>query len=80
MATVDIHQAMTHLSRLIERVLAGEEIILSRAVKPVARLVPFDRHDKRRIPDQYAGQIHIPDAFESTTDQEIADFHGEAQA
>ena len=41
MKTVNTHQAKTHLSRLLKRVAAGEEIVIARAGKPVARLVPL---------------------------------------
>lgn len=41
--TVNIHQAKTHLSRLVERVEAGEEVVIARAGRPVARLVPYRR-------------------------------------
>jgi prevent-host-death family protein len=40
MTTVNIHEAKTHLSRLLERVASGEEIVIAKAGKPVARLVP----------------------------------------
>lgn len=45
MATVNIHEAKTHLSRLLERVEAGESITIARAGKPVADLVPHTRVD-----------------------------------
>jgi prevent-host-death family protein len=41
MKLINIHEAKTHLSRLIERVEAGEEIVIARAGKPVAKLVPY---------------------------------------
>lgn len=41
MTTVNIHEAKTHLSRLLRRVATGEEIVIARAGKPVARLVPL---------------------------------------
>lgn len=41
-ATVNIHDAKTHLSRLLEQVAAGGEVIISRAGKPIARLVPLE--------------------------------------
>lgn len=47
--TVNMHQAKTHLSRLVEAVLAGEEIILARAGKPVARLVPIEQVRERPL-------------------------------
>ena len=47
---INIHEAKTHLSRLIERVEAGEEITLARAGRPVARLVPYrTRREPRRL-------------------------------
>lgn len=48
--TVNIHEAKTHLSRLLERVSAGEEIIIARAGRPVARLVPAGERPERREP------------------------------
>ena len=41
MKVTDIHEAKTHFSQLVERVAAGEEIVIGRAGKPVAKLVPF---------------------------------------
>ena len=41
MAEVNVHEAKTHLSKLLKRVAAGEEIVIARAGKPVARLVPY---------------------------------------
>jgi prevent-host-death family protein len=47
---VNIHEAKTHLSRLVERVEAGEEITLARAGRPVARLVPYrPRREPRKL-------------------------------
>ena len=47
MKTVNIHQAKTQLSRLLKRVEAGEEVLLARAGKPVAKLVPISAHKPR---------------------------------
>lgn len=48
MKTVNIHEAKTHLSRLLKRVAAGEEIVIARAGRPVARLVPLKDGDAAR--------------------------------
>jgi prevent-host-death family protein len=48
MTTVNVHQAKTHLSRLLERVAAGEEVVIARAGRPVARLVPIDAEEPRQ--------------------------------
>jgi len=46
--TINIHEAKTHLSRLLEQVAEGEEIIIAKAGKPIARLVPLDVPPKKR--------------------------------
>lgn len=62
MFSVNIHLAKTNLSQLLRRVAAGEEIIISNAGKPVARLVPIDGAHKRRLgTDQ--GAFKVPDDF-----------------
>ena len=48
MTTVNIHEAKTHLSRLLDRVLAGEEIVIAKAGKPIARLVPAEEAKPRK--------------------------------
>lgn len=60
MATVNIHEAKTHLSRLLDRVLAGEEVIIAKAGKPIARLVPAEEAAPRK-PGLAEGRV--TDAF-----------------
>jgi prevent-host-death family protein len=60
---VNVHEAKTQLSRLLERVESGEEVIIARAGKPVARLVPLATASPRRIPGRLKGMVHIPDSF-----------------
>jgi prevent-host-death family protein len=48
MTTVNVHEAKTHLSRLLERVAAGEEVVIARAGRPVARLVPINAEEPRK--------------------------------
>jgi prevent-host-death family protein len=50
MATVTIHEAKTHFSKLIQRVLSGEEIIVAKGRMPVVKLVPMPEARKKRIP------------------------------
>ena len=47
--TVNVHEAKTHLSKLLERVEAGDEVIIAKAGRPVARLMPFARPGKRAL-------------------------------
>jgi prevent-host-death family protein len=63
-ATVNIHEAKTHLSRLIARVERGERIVIGRAGKPVAVLIPYAAPPARRVPGRDEGQIHIGDDFD----------------
>jgi prevent-host-death family protein len=62
---VNIHAAKTHLSRLIERVEAGEEITLARAGRPVARLVPFLERREARRPGIWKGRVVIKPDFDA---------------
>ena len=65
MGQVNIHEAKTHLSRLIERVAQGEEIVIARSGKPVAQLVPFDRDMTARRTGSMRGRIQIADDFDA---------------
>jgi len=60
--TVNVHEAKTHLSRLLERAHAGEEIILAKAGRPYARLVPLESEKAKRQPGLLKGWV-IPDSF-----------------
>jgi prevent-host-death family protein len=62
---VNIHAAKTHLSRLIERVEAGEEITLARAGKPVAKLVPYTTRRQPRRPGLWKGRVTIAPDFDA---------------
>jgi prevent-host-death family protein len=65
MKTVNIHEAKTHLSRLIEDVAAGEEVIIARNGKPVARLLPVIARSRPRRPGQWRGAVHIGADFDA---------------
>jgi prevent-host-death family protein len=63
--TVNVHTAKTHLSRLLERVERGEEIVIARAGSPVARLVPIAPAAPRRaIRGSFRGRIRMTDDFD----------------
>jgi prevent-host-death family protein len=72
--TVNVHEAKTHLSKLLERVQAGEEVVIAKAGRPVARLVPFARPGKRAL-GLDAGQGFIAADFDAPLPADvIADF------
>jgi prevent-host-death family protein len=64
MKTVNIHAAKTHLSRLVDDVAAGGEVIIAKHGKPMARLVPLDVPKPQRQLGLLAGQGSIPDDFD----------------
>jgi prevent-host-death family protein len=75
MPTVTIHQAKTNLSKLIERASAGEEIIIARGSKPVARLVPLGAVKGKRQPGSWKGRFVLgPDFFEPLSESELKDW------
>lgn len=67
---VNIHEAKTHLSKLLERVALGEEVIIAKAGTPVAKLIPFDDAPKTRIFGSAKGEFVVPDDFDEA-DAEI---------
>ena len=77
MHITNIHQAKTQLSRLIERVLQGEEVVIGRAGKPVAKLVPYERSVQPRQGGQWRGQVAIEDNFDELPEEIAAAFRGE---
>ena len=71
MNQVNIHQAKTQLSRLVELAASGEEVIIAKAGKPVARLVPYAAKGKARRPGQLRGKIRIKRNFDAPLPKEI---------
>jgi prevent-host-death family protein len=65
MATFNIHETKTHFSRLIERVMNGEEIIIARAGKPIARILPIRDNPAVRTPGLDKGKIIISEDFDA---------------
>ncbi len=63
MSVVTIHAAKTNLSKLIERACAGEEVIIARGKKPVARLVPIEPLKRGRVFGAMRGKARVTDAF-----------------
>ncbi len=64
MKTVNLYDATTHLSRLVEQAAAGEEIVITKAGRPRAKLVPFHPDDRPRRPGIWKGQVWIADDFD----------------
>ncbi len=69
---VNIHEAKTHLSRLLERVAMGEEVIIAKAGKPVAKLVPLTAPESLML-GSAKGEFTVPDDFNDPLPKEIED-------
>ena len=70
---VNIHEAKTHLSRLLERVAMGEEVIIAKAGKPVAKLISVDARKKRRVLGSAEGEFVVPEDFNDPLPKEVED-------
>jgi prevent-host-death family protein len=68
MGITNIHGAKSQLSKLVERALAGEEVVIAKAGKPMVRLVPVRDSDAPRKGGQWKGKIHIADDFDELPD------------
>ncbi len=74
---INIHEAKTHFSRLVERVMRGEEVVIGKAGKPVARLVPYREDDTPRLPGGWEGRVWIAEDFDELPAEVAATFRGE---
>ena len=78
MRQVNVHEAKTQLSALLEAVESGERIVIARAGKPVAVLTPYSVATKRRKLGQFAGQVQIRDDFDELPEDMQRAFEGES--
>ena len=76
MKTVNIHAAKTNLSSLVEEAAAGQEIIIAKAGKPKARLVPLAKPAFRRMPGMWKDLIVVHDSFDDPLPPDIAEAFG----
>jgi prevent-host-death family protein len=67
---VNVHEAKTHLSRLLRKVAAGEEFVIARAGVPVARLVPVERRP-RRVFGIDRGRFEVPEDFNAPLPEDL---------
>lgn len=76
MKQVNIHAAKTHLSRLLDEVAAGEEVVIARSGRPVARLVPIVLPAAGRRPGSLKGRIRIGRDFDAPLPAGLSDAFG----
>jgi len=75
--TVNVYDAKTHLSKLLDRVEQGEEIIIARAGRPVAKLVPIPRRTEPRKPGGWEGKVWMAPDFDELPEDLLRAFEGE---
>lgn len=71
MKVVNIHEAKTTLSQLLESVLAGEDVVISKAGTPLARLIPYHTQKKPRSPGIWKGRVIMADDFDDPLPPDI---------
>ena len=76
---LNLYEAKTSLSKLVDRAAAGEEIIIAKAGRPLAKLVPLDRKHQARRPGGWEGQVKITGDFDAPLPKDLLDaFEGNA--
>lgn len=75
---VNVHEAKTHLSRLLEQVERGEEVVIARNGRPIARLVAATERRPPRTPGAWRGQVWMADDFDVTPEDVVDSFYGSA--
>ena len=68
---VNVHEAKTHLSRILARVEAGEEIVIARGGKPVAALVPVEARPAARTPGSARGRVRVREDFDAPLPDDV---------
>ncbi|GGA79993.1 antitoxin [Brucella endophytica] len=79
MHTVNIHEAKTHLSRLIDKAAKGEPFVIAKSGKPMVKVIAIDAPttDETRRVGFMAGQFSVPDDFDRMGDEDIAELFGD---
>ena len=73
---VNMHQAKSSLSRLVERALAGEDVVIARNGEPLVRLVPVPKNREPRVPGRSKGRVWIGPDFNTMSEEELEDWEG----
>ena len=69
---INIHEAKTHLSRIIDEVAAGDEVIIAKAGKPMARLSALQPPKQRRVLGILEGKLHLPEDIDAPLPEDVA--------
>jgi len=79
MKTVNVYEAKTHLSQLLDLAASGEEVIIARAGRPLAKLIGFQTNSKPRKPGCWKGKVKISRDFDDLPPSVSAAFRGESE-
>lgn len=79
MKTVNIHEAKTHLSRLVDEAVSGESFIIAKAGTPLVKVTSLEKPAKQQRLGFMAGQITVPDDFDTMGSAEIESLFGTAE-
>ena len=79
MRLVNMHEAKSKLSKLVEEALAGEEIVIAKAGKPLVKLVPYRPASEKRQFGGYENEIYIPPDFDETDEEIVKLFEGQGE-
>jgi prevent-host-death family protein len=72
---INIHEAKTHLSKIVDEVARGREVLIAKAGKPMARLIPLSNANRPKKLGQLRGKLKVPDDFNAPLDDaELATF------
>ncbi|WP_127475301.1 type II toxin-antitoxin system Phd/YefM family antitoxin [Sulfurivermis fontis] len=74
METINMHEAKTRLSNLVEQALAGKDVVIAKAGTPLVRLVPVGRAAANRQPGRYKNKVHMAPDFDHTPQDVIRSF------
>jgi prevent-host-death family protein len=78
MKTVNVYEAKTRLSQLLDLAASGEEVIIARAGRPMAKLIPYQVNQKSRKPGCWKGKVKIAKDFDELPEDLSRAFRGEA--
>ena len=71
MAIVNIHEAKTHFSKLVDKAMNGEEVIIGKSGKPVVKLIAIQEKKIKRVPGALKGEIRVSDDFDAPLSADI---------
>ncbi len=76
MKTVNVYEAKTHLSQLLDLAASGEEVVIARAGRPLAKLIPYQPNEQPRKPGYWKGKVKIAKDFDLLPDSVLKGFEG----